>query len=358
MHKESILGKASHHFSITPLLQEHILRIGQEVVYSKASEIIGLLNNIEVTAKQVDRVCSFYGGLLHEAELKQHQPPAIGKAKKADKAKITITPSYAHLKALSRPGKSNDNDILYIMMDGSFLQFRSEDDSHKDIWKEIKIGRLFFASQQMKEISKNRNIIRYSDYVVSLGHVKSFFEKMESRLDEYGGSMIFVNDGASWIWNWVEDAYPEAVQILDYFHAKEYLGEFAKAYYSEPKDKALWVKKVEDLLNTDAVDEVIKIHKGLKTTDKTIKGEVKEKLDALITYYQNNQSRMQYGTYQRKGYLVGSGPIESANRNIIQKRLKLSGQRWTEKGAQNMACLRSFTKSMRLNEIQNIIRSA
>jgi hypothetical protein len=327
---------------------------------SGVEKMIGLFDHIEVSAKQVDRVCHFYGGLLNEAELRQHQAPTIGKRNYDGKnyPKITICSSCDHLKALSRPGSSQSNDILYAMMDGSFLQFRSEDDSHKDIWKEIKIGRLFLASQQVKEVSKKRNIIRYSDYVVSLGHLKPFLEKMESRLDGYEGPLVFVCDGASWIWNWVEDAYPNAVQILDYFHAMEYLRGFGDAYYAEPHEKAQWVKKMEDLLNLDRVDQVIEAHQLIKADGKAMTAEGKEKLNALLSYYENNRNRMTYGSYKKAGYLVGSGPIESANRNVIQKRLKLSGQRWTEQGAQNMACLRAFIKSLRLEAIQNLIKAA
>lgn len=350
------------------MLQEHLLSIGQEVVYSKASEIIGLFNQIEVTPKQIDRVCNYYGGLLHQSELHQAEPPTTERTKKLvteaqtpkDKpsAKIKISSSYEHLRSLSRPGKDISGDVLYTMMDGSYLQFRNQDDSHKDLWKEIKIGRIFFASHQVKEISKKRNIIRYSDYVVSLGNVKPFFEKMEARLDDYKGTMVFINDGASWIWNWVEDAYPGAVQILDYFHAMEYLAGFADAHYTDPVQKKEWVKAMEELLNKDQVEKVIEAHRKIKNTGKSIKGESKEKLDALLSYYENNKTRMLYGTYRNKGYLVGSGPIESANRNVIQKRLKLSGQRWTEQGAQNMACLRAFTKSMRRDSIQELIKAA
>src|SRR5690606_19960480 len=99
-------------------------------------------------------------------------------------------------------------------------------------------------------------------------------------------------------------------------------------------------------------------HVLLKANDKTLHGEAKEKLSSLLSYYKNNKKRMLYGTYKKQGYLVGSGPIESANRNVIQKRLKLSGQRWTEQGAQHIACLRAFIKSMRLEAIQHLIKAA
>lgn len=360
VHKDSMLSRSSHHFSITPLLQEYICRMGQEVVFSKASEFIELFNQVEITPKQIDRVCNFYGGLLHKTELSHAGPKTEEVSKPTGKPSlpVTIASSYEHLKSLTRPGKDLSQDFMYAMVDGSFLQCRSDDETHKDIWKEIKVGRIFFSSHQVKEISKKRNIIRYSDYVVSLGPVKSFLNKMEHRLDDYKGTLIFINDGASWIWNWIEDAYPDAVQILDYFHAIEYLTGFADSYIKDPTEKRTWVESMEALLNKDEVQSVIEVLNIMDHSNQKKTPECKEKLKSLLSYYHSHKGRMLYGTYKTKGYLVGSGPIESAHRNVVQKRLKLSGQRWTEEGAQNIACLRACAKSMRNTTIQNLIKAA
>src|SRR5699024_1972416 len=123
-------------------------------------------------------------------------------------------------------------------------------------------------------------------------------------------------------------------------------------------EKTQWVNKMEDLLNTDGINEVIEAHQTIKAAGDPMTADTKEKLDALLSYYKNNRNRMNYGSYKTTGYLVGSGPIESANRNVIQKRLKLSGQRWTQQGAQNMASLRAFIKSMRLGDIQNLLKAS
>ena len=80
--------------------------------------------------------------------------------------------------------------------------------------------------------------------------------------------------------------------------------------------------------------------------------------DALISYYTNNESRMMYGTYKAKGYLVGSGAIESAHRNVVQQRLKLSGQRWNKSGAQQIVNLRAYQKSNRWNQVVQLIKNA
>ena len=60
----------------------------------------------------------------------------------------------------------------------------------------------------------------------------------------------------------------------------------------------------------------------------------------IVTYFKNNQHRMLYKTYRDRGLLIGSGPIESAHRFVLQKRMKQSGQKWTVKGGQAIANLR------------------
>ena len=62
----------------------------------------------------------------------------------------------------------------------------------------------------------------------------------------------------------------------------------------------------------------------------------------LLTYLTNNKKRINYGKFIKDGLLIGSGAIESANRDVIQKRMKLSGQRWTIQGAKQMLNLRIY----------------
>ncbi len=75
--------------------------------------------------------------------------------------------------------------------------------------------------------------------------------------------------------------------------------------------------------------------------------EMDKALKEVTGYYENNITRMKYGTSIKKGYLIGSVSIESAHRNVIQQRLKLSGQRWSIGGAQRIANLRAYRKSNR-----------
>ena len=110
----------------------------------------------------------------------------------------------------------NIKDPLYIMVDGSMICTRGQ-----KRWREMKLGRIFKGSQVV-EIQSNRRMITKSIYTAHLGSVDDFFAKFERHLVTYK-KRIIIGDGAAWIWKWAENNYPGAVQILDYYHAKEKL---------------------------------------------------------------------------------------------------------------------------------------
>jgi hypothetical protein len=128
-------------------------------------------------------------------------------------------------------------------------------------------------------------------------------------------------DGAHWIWNLVSDLLPHAVQILDFSHAKHYLWEAAKLLYGA--DSAMvrpWVKEHETLLFANKVAQLI--------THLQHFVDIAPGLESIIHYFQQNQGRMQYGTYQQRGYFIGSGAIESAGKQLTAARIKGAGMRW------------------------------
>ena len=220
--------------------------------------------------------------------------------------------------------------------------------TREDAWKELKLGRVFTAESVLPE-NEERNFIRSSSYVAHFGECEAFLNKL-SLLTDSLPNMVWIADGARWIWHWIEEQYPQAVQILDYFHAKEKLCEFAELALPDQRQRAGWIREQEDLLFQDQV-ALVMANVGLMT----LKGAARDRQRALLSYYQNNKERMQYGSFRRQGYLIGSGPIEGAIRNVIQQRLKLSGQRWTISGAQQIANLRVTEKSHQWHKVLQLI---
>jgi hypothetical protein len=62
----------------------------------------------------------------------------------------------------------------------------------------------------------------------------------------------------------------------------------------------------------------------------------------VLGYFENHVHRMDYPTYRAKGWAIGSGPIESACKTVIGKRMKNGGMRWGEDGADEMCHLRAL----------------
>ena len=165
--------------------------------------------------------------------------------------------------------------------------------------------------------------------------------------------MVCIADGAKWQWNWVEDNYPDIVQILDFFHAIEKLGFYASLQFNDKEKRKKWMEiKKQQLLNNKVKTIINQLQKA-----KAISKEANKACTDVIRYFGNNIMRMQYKTYLEKGYLIGSGAIESAHRNVVQQRLKLSGQRWSMNGAQQIVNLRAYKKSNRWSDVVNIIKN-
>lgn len=175
---------------------------------------------------------------------------------------------------------------------------------------------------------------------------------METLRDTYE-HLVAIADGATWIWNYFDTYRPEVTQILDFYHALEKLGRFAEDYFVKGKEtqRRHWFEKQKKLLKQDKVGQVIKHIKAIEC-----KGKAEMSQKTLLTYYQNNQARMRYKTFMEQGYLIGSGALEAAHRNVIQQRLKLSGQRWTKKGTQQIVNLRAVQKSQKWKKVTKLIK--
>jgi len=200
---------------------------------------------------------------------------------------------------------------------------------------------------------KNRNELVESVYVSHMGSVNKFFPKLERHLVDYNNK-IMIGDGAKWIWNWVESNYPGAIQILDFYHAKEKLVIFSNHQFKDDEKRKIWLKEHCQKLKEDEVEKVISI---LKTT-RSLNEKAKEAKSKAINYFIEHADRMMYKTYIDKGLLIGSGPIEAAHRNVLQQRMKLSGQKWSIRGINAIANLRCYRKSGAWNIIERIIKAA
>lgn len=131
--------------------------------------------------------------------------------------------------------------------------------------------------------------------------------------------------------------------ILDFYHAAEHLGDLGRALY--PGDESArkgWFDPWCHRLKHEGGEVVLEALRHLPADGREgvrrVHGEV-------VGYFENQVHRMDYPTYLAKGWAIGSGPIESACKTVIGKRMKGGGMRWGEDGADEMCHLRALFAS-------------
>jgi hypothetical protein len=145
--------------------------------------------------------------------------------------------------------------------------------------------------------------------------------------------LIFLGDGAVWIWNLVDYYYPHAIQIVDWYHAEDYLKGVAAAAFTTLSDRTAWLEEATQALWDGQVEEVIRTCAALAPAC--------SQAQQAVTYFTHNIERMRYDRFRAAGYMIGSGTVESGCKQIVTQRLKLPGAQWEVIGAVQTAKARA-----------------
>lgn len=302
-------------------MQELAVYAGHIDVYARGAEILEKFLGVHPGVSTVYRVTNSYGKAIEE-------------------------PLYSRTPALP----VEDGEVVYAEVDGSMI-------STDDGWREVKLGRVF-RSQDIGDGKAQRRgqSVSQSLYAAHLGGHETFCARLQRLTDPYEtlcDRLVFLSDGARWIEKWITQKYPQATQILDFYHAAEHLAGLAEAVFADVDDRQDWLDEQKTLLLEGKLEKLITlIRRVARDRGKTIR----DKANGLINYYLENKARMAYDLYLEKGYYIGSGAIESAHRTLVARRLKLSGQRWTDPGAENVLNLRVCAMSGRWSLVVDQIK--
>ena len=154
---------------------------------------------------------------------------------------------------------------------------------------------------------------------------------------------VILGDGAPWIWNFADEHFPDAIQIVDIFHAKGHLFEVAKAIYGSASEVGeRWARQRREELDEGRVDEVIA---ALRRHADTCEAARKD-----AEYFSTNRERMDYPRFRAMGLCVATGVVEGGCKHIVGARLKQGGMRWTVAGANAIIALRCAVESNRFDD--------
>ena len=246
-------------------------------------------------------------------------------------AQTTGTPPPAEQTAAPR---------MYVSMDGVFAH------THDDGWKEIKTGCLYTTRSHVPRQRPDTLVIQaeQQSYVAALTDATTFGWRLWAEARRRGlteqTELVALGDGAPWIWNLVAEHFPQATQILDWYHASQYVWKAAATIFGETNEvRTSWVRQQLDALWDGRVADVLVVLERYRAKGEGV-------TDAL-GYFTTHQARMNYPAYRARGLQIGSGPIESACKQLVSARLKLAGMIWDQEGAEAVAVVRAWLKSDR-----------
>jgi hypothetical protein len=164
-------------------------------------------------------------------------------------------------------------------------------------------------------------------------------------------TVIVLGDGAPWIWNLAEEHFPDAVHIVDLYHAREHLAAVGRlAFGSGSELGTAWVAARRDELDDGDVEAIIAAIRKLPSNDPKVQDEFRKEAE----YFETNKLRMCYKHFRARGLFVGSGVVEAGCKTVIGQRLKQSGMRWGVEGANAVIALRCRLLSNRWDDLWRV----
>ena len=296
--------------------------------YQRAEESIAKVMGVFINDDTVRLVANYIGGLVFREDCRR--------------AEEIAELLFSGKTSFSRRKKG----VLYIEADGAALNTRHRDNDGST-WRENKLG-IVFSSDNIYSWTDRKGVrqrqLRKREYVSYIGSADEFRKHLAACAvrNGYGAyeETVVLGDGATWIRTMVEEYFPDAQQILDFYHLCENVHEYARHYFKMDESKYKeWTRKICAALKKSQHGNVLK---KLESHNAQHMGKCPVNLHGYIT---NNINNIDYVTYEQKGYFIGSGAIESGNKIVLQQRLKQAGMRWNVETAQNLLTLKAKAES-------------
>lgn len=311
----------------SPGVRRRLAVVGSESSFEQGRQQLALLAGLEVTTKAVERQAEAIG-----ADIAAREQAEIRRAKQLQLAQV-CAPAVA---------------VLYIEMDGTGVPVVAAELAGRAgkvagqaaRTREVKLGCVFTQSG----VDDNGWPVRdeaSTTYVAAIETAEEFGLRLYSEAWRRGwnraNKKVVLGDGAVWIWNLADQHFPNSIQIVDLYHARQHLWELsAKLFATEPQARKRWATQLQHKLDRGKVEAVLKVLRKFAPPN----AELAHLLDNEAEYFERNAARMRYPKFRAQGLFVGSGAVEAGCKTVIGARLKQSGMFWTVRGANAILALR------------------
>jgi len=309
---------------ISPLVRYWSDLLGTTQPFDEAASTLLKIRGIDISKTQIELSTEEIGARITKAHDEQINDIVLKKDGAVPPAEINLN--------------LNAKRTVYIETDGCHINTEND-------WKECKTFMLF----EMEQISKDERRLKNKKYYSTMKDVNELKRQLKFNLENYcfkdDVRIACIGDGAKWIWNMAEELFPKdifpsgIIGIVDWYHSKEKIVETRVEIFGDSEDGRKFEDECESYLFKGNVESVIQILELLK--DKQQLTQKRQFIDDKLKYFMNNKDKMRYDMYKSQGLCIGSGAIESANKYVVQRRLKQPGMKWKEENANYMAHLRA-----------------
>lgn len=321
----------------SPGLRRMMARAGSRQTFKEAREDLKVYAGLEVSAKDVERVAEATGEQIEGWESSQR--PGI-------------------LNRQQPPVSEQATAVMYIEMDGTGVPMvsgalagrkgKQPDGSAKT--REVKLGCVFTQTGTDEKGRPMRDAASTS-FVGAIEPAEAFGARLEAEALRRGldqaRKVVLLADGALWVWNIAELRFPQAIQIIDIYHAREHVSELCGMLFAgDAKQLQKYRLQWWSDLDEGHVEKIL--YQARKRLP--LQGQLRKSAEQQIGYFEDNKQRMRYAEFRKQGLFVGSGVVEAGCKHLIAARLKQSGMEWSLRGANAIIALRCNLASGRFED--------
>lgn len=319
--------------SFSPGVRRMLARVGSKESFAEGRADLEHLAGITVTCKQVERIAEQVGEAVEKRNQQDIQDLSTG-----------------HLAMMKPSGPT-----FYVAMDGTGIPMVAEELKDRPgkqgpaKTREAKVG-CVFTQTAWDEKGRPIRDADSTSYVGAIETAEQFGLRLQMegmrRGAPWAQQVVILGDGAPWIWNLAESYFPQAIHIVDLYHARQHLVEASRLLFPGDSRQADQWQEDQSLLLDQGL---IAILAGNMRRAAATRSEEIPSMEKIANYFETNASRMRYAEFKGGGLFVGSGVMEAGCKTIVGQRLKLSGMHWTLRGANAILALRCLELSGRMD---------
>lgn len=302
----------------------HLLPHAQETMVSLGSEL-----PFKRVVKHLERTL----GVLVHASTARRQTLAVGQRM------LEVQNTQAQPLAACPEEKASER--MAMSSDGSMVPLVG------GVWAEVKVVAIG-AVERRKHKDEEEIVTTKLTYFARMAPAATFADQASAEVRRRGveraKEVCAIQDGAEWIQGFVHGHRHDALRILDFAHAAEYVAEIAeKVRASGGHLPPKWVDGVLHRLKHEGPARVLRHLTRLARRYPQIQDQV--------NYLEKRRELMDYPTYQQQGWPIGSGSVESSHKLVVQARLKGPGMHWKPEHVNPMLALRLALLNDRWSEV-------